>query len=194
MRWQLARGDLRYEERLARQGDPHGRLRWQPSTFWGGPRDSCPNASCAPAEEDCLVASGDGDAESSKFPQHVWTPRVAQGGSLKRRLRRSPPRLVPIRPPVVLKPAVPASLVNNMGLLCIATIFSTFVQAMLYGAFLGMSFSFWALIRSLSGFAVLMFILTMWILLGTHRRRKPNVVMVASSCTVMLLATLVRLQ
>ncbi|PIL34394.1 hypothetical protein GSI_03169 [Ganoderma sinense ZZ0214-1] len=58
-----------------------------------------------------------------------------------------------------------------MGLLSIATIFSTFVQAMLYG------------------FAVLMFILTMWILLGTHRRRKPNVVMVASSCTVMLLAT-----
>ncbi|KAI1789104.1 hypothetical protein LXA43DRAFT_1155888 [Ganoderma leucocontextum] len=34
-----------------------------------------------------------------------------------------------------------------------------------------------------------MFILTMWILLGTRRRRKPNVVMVASSCTVMLLST-----
>ena len=81
-----------------------------------------------------------------------------------------------------------------MGLLCIATIFSTFAQAMLYGAFLNMVLAGKMLIRWLSGFAVLMFILTMWILLGTHRRRKPNVVMVGSSCTVMLLATAVRLQ
>ena len=72
-----------------------------------------------------------------------------------------------------------------------AAILSTVVEGILYGAWLAASCPACGTHNVYTGFSVLMFIFTMWIMLQNRRRRNLNKGMLGAACALLVLSTAV---